>query len=38
MKAKIDKLKKKFGVGQGEESHPLEKSQENTWLFLFIHI
>ena len=25
MKAKIDKLKKKFGVGQGEESHPKEK-------------
>ena len=25
MKAKIDKLKKKFGVGQGKESHPKEK-------------
>ena len=25
MKAKIDKLKKKFGVGKGEESHPKEK-------------
>ena len=25
MKAKIDKLKKKFGVGQSEESHPKEK-------------
>ena len=25
MKAKIDKLKKKFGVGQGEEPHPKEK-------------
>ena len=25
MKAKIDKLKKKFGVGQNEESHPKEK-------------
>ena len=25
MKAKIDKLKKKFGVGQGEESRPKEK-------------
>ena len=25
MKAKIDKLKKKFGVGQGEKSHPKEK-------------
>ena len=25
MKAKIDKLKKKFGVGQGEESHSKEK-------------
>ena len=25
MKAKIDKLKKKFGVGQGEESCPKEK-------------
>ena len=25
MKAKIDKLKKKFGVGKGKESHPKEK-------------
>ena len=25
MKAKIDKLKKKFGVGKGEESQPKEK-------------
>ena len=25
MKAKLDKLKKKFGVGQGEESHQKEK-------------
>lgn len=25
MRAKIDKLKKKFGVGQNEESHPKEK-------------
>ena len=25
MKAKIDKLKKKFGVGEGEESQPKEK-------------
>lgn len=25
MKAKIDKLKKKFGVGKGEESRPKEK-------------
>lgn len=25
MKAKIDKLKKKFGVGKGEESHQKEK-------------
>ena len=25
MKAKIDKLKKKFGVGQNEKSHPKEK-------------
>lgn len=25
MKAKIDKLKKKFGVGQSKESHPKEK-------------
>jgi hypothetical protein len=25
VKAKIDKLKKKFGVGKGEESHPKEK-------------
>ena len=25
MKAKIDNLKKKFGVGQSEESHPKEK-------------
>lgn len=25
MKAKIDRLKKKFGVGQGEELHPKEK-------------
>ena len=25
MKAKIDKLKKKFGIGQNEKSHPKEK-------------
>ena len=25
MKAKLDKLKKKFGVGQNEKSHPKEK-------------
>ena len=33
MKAKIDKLKKKFGVGQNEESRPKEKVTSENYGF-----